>query len=321
MARLTRLKYSDPDNGYYHIISRSVLKTFLLDDQRKNYFIQQLRRLAQVYFVKVVTYSVMSNHFHLIIKMIDQKTFSDEELRRRFDLYYNEGISRKRRRLFSQDQATRLRQRWSDVSCFVQDLKQRFSRWYNQQTNGQGHVWSERYKSVLLESGRALLACAVYVDLNSVRAGLVERPEEYRFCGLYSMVTGGRAAQWLDHGPIQTVLTNWGIKVTSQKDSVETYLEIVYKRGKKEKEGKGSITENLSKEITADLSFERRIMQFTEGVVLGSRSFCEGKFLEFRRFFRRKKNLEGQSILKSTLTQDGQNVGLFTLRAARRIRS
>ena len=68
MGRMRRLKYHDPRDGYYHVISRTVLKSFLLDDDARAKFLSIMRKLARVYFVGIVTFSVMSNHFHLIVR-------------------------------------------------------------------------------------------------------------------------------------------------------------------------------------------------------------------------------------------------------------
>ena len=43
--------------------------------------------------------------------------------------------------------------------------------------------WS-RFKSVLLEEGETLIQCLAYIDLNAVRAGIVQRHEDYRWCSL-----------------------------------------------------------------------------------------------------------------------------------------
>ena len=63
MARLSRLKYSNPEEGYYHVISRTVLQHYLLGETEKEFFQKLLKKLSQVYFVRVATFAVLSNHY------------------------------------------------------------------------------------------------------------------------------------------------------------------------------------------------------------------------------------------------------------------
>ena len=304
MARMTRLKFYNPRSGYYHITSRTVLKSFLLGDVEKDYFLKVLQKLSQVYFVRVATFTLMSNHFHLIIQMIPSDEISDEDLERRFELYYNENVPPKRRRVYDGQEAEAFRKRFGDVSCFVQDLKQRFSRWYNRLNNSHGHVWAERFKSVLLEGDRALLACMVYVELNSVRAGIVSRPEEYRFCGLSHFLTGGRAARWLDHTCLSSVLTSVdgaSTKGQASKALLKRYLEIIYANGIEERSGKARLSEEDAEYARATdfegsdiFTFRRRIRYFTDGVMLGSKAFCDEKCQEFRSYFQTSKERQGR---------------------------
>ena len=50
-----------------------------------------------------------------------------------------------------------------------------------------------RFKSLIVQDGRSLINLLAYVDLNPVRAGIVKRPEEYRWCSLgYHVLTGNR---------------------------------------------------------------------------------------------------------------------------------
>jgi putative transposase len=74
----------------------------------------------------------------------------------------------------------RLRERLGSISRFVQELKQTFSRWYNKTHNRKGYLWNDRFKGVIVNHGEAQLLCSAYIDLNPVRAGIVERPENYR---------------------------------------------------------------------------------------------------------------------------------------------
>ena len=83
-----------------------------------------------------------------------------------------------------------------DVSGYLQRLKQRFTQWFNRRKGRRGVLWEERFKSVLVEgSGDPLSTMAAYIDLNPVRAGLVEDPKDYRWCGYGAAAAGDAAAR------------------------------------------------------------------------------------------------------------------------------
>jgi putative transposase len=83
-----------------------------------------------------------------------------------------------------------------DVSAFMKELKQRFSRWYNEVHDRYGTLWAERFKSVLVEDDSdALRTVAAYIDLNSVRAGLTPDPKDYRYSGYGEAVAGSGKAR------------------------------------------------------------------------------------------------------------------------------
>jgi len=338
MARIARLKYHDPRDGYYHIISRTVLKSFLLDDEARETFLGILRMLSRVYFVKVVTFSLMSNHFHLIVRMLPSEEISDNELKERFHVYYNEGKPKVKCRSYYTAENERFRRRFSDLSRFIQDLKQRFSRWYNKKMENQGHVWSDRFRSVMLEDGRALLACMVYVELNSVRAGLAQRPEEFRYCGINHFVTGGRAASWLDHETLTRTLSAASLAVihpavsgddnavqsvidTSRRSEINQYLSIVYREGMIETAGKIKMSQEIGEKALADnfsevgiYSLLSRWHHFSAGLFIGSKDFCMQRFNEFRSFFQTTKDRSAHRIGPKKLIPDGSFLDLHSMR-------
>ena len=65
MARIGRLKVIG-DDAFYHIISRTVGQDFLLHDQEKQRLFDIIKRYSVLFFVKVIGYAIMSNHFHLL---------------------------------------------------------------------------------------------------------------------------------------------------------------------------------------------------------------------------------------------------------------
>ena len=68
----------------------------------------------------------------------------------------------------------------ADLSEFMREIKVGFARYYNRRHNRRGYFGGDRFKSVIVEKGDTLINCLAYIDLNPLRAGLVERPEEYR---------------------------------------------------------------------------------------------------------------------------------------------
>ena len=85
--------------------------------------------------------------------------------------------------------------RMYDVSAFMKQLKQRFSQWFNKKHGRCGTLWEDRFKSVLVEgAGVALATMAAYIDLNPVRAKIVEDPKDYRWSGYGQAVAGKKEA-------------------------------------------------------------------------------------------------------------------------------
>ena len=66
------------------------------------------------------------------------------------------------------------------VSEFVGEIKVGFARYYNKRHNRRGYFWGDRLKHVIVDKGETLINCQPYIDLNPLRAGIVNRPEDYR---------------------------------------------------------------------------------------------------------------------------------------------
>lgn len=190
--------------GHYHCMSRVCGAEFLLGEEEKDMLARMIRKVAEFCGVEVLTWCVMSNHFHVLVRVpADQSGVDDETLISRYRALYGEASN-----LFQPSAEvleTLLREngrdgvawrkcllgRMHDISAYMKMVKQRFSIWYNHRHTRIGTLWSERFKSVLVEgSVRALSTVAAYIDLNPVRAGLVEDPGSYRWSG-YGVAIGG----------------------------------------------------------------------------------------------------------------------------------
>ena len=116
--------------------------------------------------------------------------------------------------------------KWANLSDYVKEIKQGFSRWYNKRHGRKGFFWGERFKSVLVDNGDTLINCLAYIDLNPVRAGLVARPEDYRWCSLAYHVQTGNKDDFLS--------LDFGLATFSEGDAktrLHSYRRYVYENG------------------------------------------------------------------------------------------
>ena len=167
-------------------MSRIVNREFIFGAEEQEYFRKSMRDLETFSGVRVLTYCIMSNHFHLLLQIPEAESPDDDELFRRMRAIYskvtvanfkNELMEARER--CDEEEVERLRGRFiyrmNDLSMFLKDLKQKFTQWYNRRVNRRGILWEERFKSILVEgSQHALLTMASYIDLN--RPGEAEPP-------------------------------------------------------------------------------------------------------------------------------------------------
>ncbi|TVP78860.1 MAG: transposase, partial [Puniceicoccaceae bacterium] len=209
MRRIRRIKCPEAPT-MYHAMSRVVGGEMLLEKREKEVLRKMMWQVANFCGVEVLTYCIMSNHFHVLIRVPEKdRAVSDAELLRRFKVLYPKPTKYQTASFARLETALRegtedalkireqLLARMHDLSEFMKTLKQRFSIWYNRNHNNRlGTLWMERFKSVLVEgAGNPLQTMAAYIDLNPVRADLVEDPKDYRWCGYAEAVAGNQKAQ------------------------------------------------------------------------------------------------------------------------------
>lgn len=282
----------------YHVVSRVNGRAFLLKDVEKELFRDLLGRVAGFCGVQVLAFAVLDNHFHLLVRVPESPGDpSDDELRARAALIY--GKQRRHQPLSCQriDLALRaggsvrdgmrqlLMERMASLPMFVKLLKQRFSILYNHTHGRVGTLWEDRYHSVLVENTAvALQAVAAYIDLNPVRAGLVDDPKDYRFSG-YGEAMGRRKGPE-GYGLFQALAAAYQ---TSAEKIAAAYRSYLYVKGSDPRKGR-TFTEAALKKVRArqgELSpAERlrcRLRYMTQGVIIGTRAFVEAQCAEWRK--------------------------------------
>ena len=288
MVRLRRLKVKGED-AYYHVISRTVHQKFLLGNLEKEMFVRMVKKYSSLYFVKVIGYCVMSNHFHLLIKMEPEYKFSDKDIEERV---------RKNIKLKDDNAIIDVkyyRNRLENLSEFMRQLKQSFSRWFNSVNNVKGTFWSDRYKSVLVEKGEALETVLAYVELNPVRASMVTVPENYRFSsfGYRTAFRYNKRKDWLSFD---------GLFFEGERYAFSKYKKLVYYWGGIDKQGKGKLSEKLMKENEQTViqkkinTLMHKTRYFTDGLVIGSKLFLKQAYSLFGGKVILKKNRKTYKI-------------------------
>ena len=298
MARIRRLRVSGED-AFYHIISRTVGQDFLLHDREKQKLFDIIKRYSSLFFVKVIGYAIMSNHFHLLVRMDTGEDYSDETVHNRLKVFYGHDYAELR---FSNLEP--VREKLGNLSEYVKGIKQTFSWWYNRIHKRRGYFWSDRFKSVLIQSGESLLNCSGYIDLNALRAGIVEKPEEYRWCSLGYRIQQGNKDGFLSFSG----LFEFEDHRKDEKELLRLYRSFVYEVGGEiEKPGKATIDENLLKfekerhfELAKSEVFRYRWRYFSDGLVLGSKSFIQSAYESFSGvvFYKKERKAHATGISK-----------------------
>ena len=91
------------------------------------------------------------------------------------------------------------------LSKFMQGLQQSYTQYFNRSYRKVCHLFQGRYKAIICDKDKYLLALLRYIHLNPVRAGLAKRPEGYVYSGHRSYLSDG-AAKIIENGSILEVL-------------------------------------------------------------------------------------------------------------------
>ena len=328
--RMARIKAEGA--GYYHIMSKAIEGRFIFGDAEKEKFHKHMLKLESFSGLRIVTYSIMSSHWHILLEVPQREDVSDAELIRRIEILYGCSAAR-----MIKDQLSNLRNnndhlaaeqvkarytyRMYDLSQFCKSLKQTFSQYYNKKYDRSGPLWNQRFKSILVEgSDKALLTMAAYIDLNALRAGIVTDPKDYRWCGYGEAVSGSKRAR----AGLIDVMKALGLD--SQWPGVsQQYRQYLYVQGQEKGIGPdgerlrpGFSGEQVRKILDDGGSLPRheilrcRVRYFSDGLVLGSEAFVESTFKRYRDQFGLKRKTGAREM------KYGQWNGLSTMRDLRK---
>jgi REP element-mobilizing transposase RayT len=337
--RKRRFKRSAEESAVYHVVTRTVNGMFLFEEADREMLRRMLWKAAEFSGVQVLTYCLLSNHFHVLLRVPVRSAVSDAELVRRYRALYPHGRPGNPHQAghaaMAEDPGatieailaqggpeaealrTALLRRMNDVSEFMKTLKQRFTMWYNMTHDRFGTLWAERFKSVLVEDdGFALSTVAAYIDLNPVRAKLVEDPKDYRWCGYGEAVGEGGERIRAGLGSILRGLDWSGV--------LKAYRVILFGKGTRRKaDGSeaGEIPWEQARQVLNDggrlpaaTVLRCRVRYFTDGAALGSPGFV----VQALRAYQEMTGLRRRQCEPRPLAGSDDWTGLTTLRGLRR---
>jgi REP element-mobilizing transposase RayT len=335
MSKTPRLKVpGGQSTSFHHCISRVVDGRYIFEEAEAEQFLSLMRECERFCRVRVLTYCVMSNHFHLLVEVPQPPATLPgpeeilEDVKRLSGFQFPDTIRATFERLREAGDDAALAEylatfhrRMYDVSAFMKTLKQRFSQWYNPHAGRRGTLWESGFKSVLVDgTGSALATMAAYIDLNPVRAGVVKDPKDYRWCGYAEAESGSRRAR----AGLQTVVTALnGGREESPARSLEIYRGHLHldgdgSRGKAGRAAKGALGSDKAAKVLAENGelpvgeyLKCRVRYFCDGAVFGGREFVEGVFQENREVFGSKRKTGARRMRGLADTP------LYTLRALR----
>lgn len=186
----------DTGNYCYHIINRANARLPIFFKEEDYVFFEEVLEEAQEkYNMRVLAYCLMPNHFHLVLYP------------------KNDGDLGK----FMQWLTLTHTQRWHQVK----------------KTKGTGHLYQGRYKSFIIEKDSHLLAVIRYVERNALRAKLVRKAENWRFCSLWRKLYGSvLKKKLLSEWPIPEPLDYLSFVNTSQSKDEEENIRLSVVKGK-----------------------------------------------------------------------------------------
>ena len=220
----------------YHCISRVVDRRFVFAERECEAFRMFMRMYENFSGCRVLSYCLMSNHFHLLLEVppMAEGGLTDQALLQRLSALYSEAfvagvageLAEARKSAVQEDGEAcvaeihaRFTYRMHDLSQFMKGLLIRFTRWFNRTHSRSGTLWEERFKSVIVESGVAARTMAAYIDLNPVRTGMVKDPADYRWSSYGEAVGGGKKGNGKKarEGLVRAYLCDQGVRFEAGK--------------------------------------------------------------------------------------------------------
>jgi putative transposase len=152
----------------WHITHRCHKKEFLLKFVRdRRRYLRWLFEARKRYGLTVLNYTVTSNHVHLLVR-----DDGDRDV----------------------------------IPKSMQLIAGRTGQEFNYRKKRRGAYWEDRYHATAVETDRHLVQCLVYIDLNMVRAGVVDHPSQWAFGGYNEIQLPRKRYALIDYAALRDLL-------------------------------------------------------------------------------------------------------------------
>ena len=316
--RMARIK--NEGEGWYHVVSRTAFQLFKFEEGDKSMFVSMMRRAAAFSGVEVLNHCVMSNHFHILLHVPKPVEITERILLKRYAALYGLDDAKVLREHWKalrdtkqvdrlEREQAQLKHRMGDLSEFMKTFKQRFSLWYRHQHESfSGTLWEGRFKSVILQGNPATLsAVSAYIDLNPVRARMVDDPAKYKWSGYGAAMAGNPDAM----RGIARVFEEGATEHDFIRIAEEHYRIILYETGS-DSLSPEKVKEVLERKgrLTIQQLLRCKVRHFIAGTCMGDAEFVEGVFAKYRDHFGKARKTGARSM--------GHGLRLYTARKLRK---
>ncbi|EGT3625094.1 transposase [Morganella morganii] len=194
---------------FYHVINRCVRRAFLCGEDkltgrsyehRRGWIVDKIKALSAIFCIDICAYAVMSNHYHLVLKIDVEKAKSltpKDIINRWSQITKGHAIATKYMNgdalidgevMLLDGLLAEWHERLSSISWFMRCLNEEIARKANREDECKGAFWEGRFKSQALLDEQALLACMMYVDLNPIRAGIADSLQSSDFTSIQERI-------------------------------------------------------------------------------------------------------------------------------------
>jgi hypothetical protein len=205
--------FTSDEVGIVHCVQRCVRRAYLAGadsvsgkdyQYRREWIRERLEKLASVFAIDVLSYAILSNHLHVVIRNRPDvvQTWSDKQVALRWlqifpgkkiDEQLGDPTTVDVESLAANGERIKLiRDRLSDIAWFMRALSEPIARRANREDETTGSFWEGRYKAQRILDEAGLLACCMYVDLNPVRAAMAETLETSRYTSAYDRIQASK---------------------------------------------------------------------------------------------------------------------------------